>query len=163
MPQFHKFSNIKFQHYLFSVIRDNGKSRFEQTTRLLNEDDKNAVLEINSDLLYHHSIKNLSGFQICREAFMLVPVVIYTKKNFYLLRTINEKIEIFKAAGLIEYWYSLSFNKELLTKHSIPPKVLTFDHLSGCFFIWICGCLVSLLTLVFELMINYIKRRKNLT
>jgi len=94
---------------------------------------------------------------------MTIPIVIYTKKNFYLLQAMNDKIESLIAAGLIEYWHSLSYNKELLTKHSIPPKVLTFDHLSGCFYIWICGCLVSLLTLVFELMISKIKRRKNLT
>jgi hypothetical protein len=126
----------------------------------LSADDKNAVLEINSDLLYHHSIKNISQFQICREPFMLVSIVIYTKRNFYLLQAINEKIENLKATGLIDYWYSLSFSKEFSNEKSNTPKVLTFGHLSGCFYIWICGCFVSFLTFVLELTIDRFKNKK---
>ena len=88
---------------------------------------------------------------------MTIPIVIYTNKNFYLLQAINEKIESFIAAGLVEYWHSLSYNEELLTKQSNPPKVLTFHHLSGCFYIWIFGCSVSFSALVFELMIDKFK------
>ncbi|KAL7017000.1 hypothetical protein ACKWTF_010218 [Chironomus riparius] len=117
----------------------------------MNSGGKNAILEVNSELLYQHSLKNFTNFQICREYFMTVPIVIYTNKNFYLLQAINDKIEKLIAAGLIEYWHSLSYKKELLNHRPKPPKVLTFNHLSGSFYILIFGCSVACLALVFEL------------
>ncbi|KAL7016997.1 hypothetical protein ACKWTF_010216 [Chironomus riparius] len=94
----------------------------------------------------------MTNLQICRENFMAVPIVIYTRKNFYLLKAMNRKIETLNAAGLIEYWYSLSFMQDLSSHEVNPPKMLTFDHLSGCFEIWTGGCLVSFLSFIAEWM-----------
>ena len=71
----------------------------------------------------------------------------------------NENIEYLKAAGLIEYWYSLAFSKQFSKQMSDPPKVLSLDHLSGCFQIWMIGCLVSFLVFTYELIINKYKNR----
>lgn len=84
---------------------------------------------------------------------MAIPIVIYTRKNFYLLKAINEKIEIFKAAGLIDYWYSLSFAKDFSKREAHPPKILTLRHLSGSFQVLAGGCLVSLMVLMCELIV----------
>ena len=91
---------------------------------------------------------------------MAIPIVIYTRKNFYLLKAMNEKIEIFKAAGLIEYWYSLSFTKDFSKREAHPPKILTLKHLSGSFQVWAGGCLVSLMVLICELLIIKYKGHK---
>ncbi|XP_070508142.1 ionotropic receptor 21a-like [Chironomus tepperi] len=64
-------------------------------------------------------------------------------KNFYALKAMNQKIETLNAAGLIQYWYSLSFMQDFSSHKENPPKTLTFDHLSGCFEIWAGGCLVD--------------------
>jgi len=95
--------------------------------------------------------------QICRENFMAIPIVIYTRNNFYLLKAMNEKIEIFKAAGLIEYWYSLSFTQDFSKRAANPPKILTLHHLSGSFHVWAGGCLVSLFVFICELLTNKYK------
>ncbi|CAG9809741.1 unnamed protein product [Chironomus riparius] len=158
----YKFHAVEFYEELISSslkmnIVSNGKYRFESTIRLLKENDKNGILEVYSDLLYQYNIKNLTNIQVCREHFLLIPIVIYAKKNFFLMQAINEKIEILRAAGLIEYWFLLSLSKEFENKMPNHPKVLTFDHLSGCFYIWIFGCSLSILALVFELMIEKLK------
>lgn len=128
---------------------------------MLNSDPKNGILEVYSDLLYQYNIKNLTNFQVCREHFLLIPIVIYTKKNFYLLQAINEKIEILRAAGLIDYWFLLSFSKEFGSKKSESPKVLTFSHLSGSFEIWMYGCILSFVMLILETIINKWKLLRN--
>lgn len=115
------------------------------------------MIEVHSDILYQYNIHNLTNFLICRENFMTIPIVIYTRKNFYLLNAINVKIEQLKAAGLIEYWYSLAFTKELKRHKKNPPKVFTFRHLSGCFQIWIGGCVISFCVFFVELIAEKLK------
>lgn len=103
----------------------------------------------------------MTNVQICRENFMSIPIVIYTRKNFYLLKAMNQKIETLNAAGLIEYWYYLSFLQDFSNREVDPPKILTFDHLSGCFEIWAGGCLVSFLSFISEWMFIRWKMRTN--
>jgi hypothetical protein len=92
---------------------------------------------------------------------MTITIVIYTRKNFYLLKAMNQKIETLNAAGLIAYWDSLSFMQDFSSHKANPPKTLTFDHLSGCFEIWAVGCLVSLLSFISEWMFIRWKMRVN--
>jgi hypothetical protein len=94
---------------------------------------------------------------------MAIPIVIYTRNNFYLLKAMNEKIEIFKAAGLIEYWYSLSFTQDFSKREANPPKILTLHHLFGSFQVWVGGCLVGIFVFICELFSNKYKvcRLKN--
>lgn len=92
---------------------------------------------------------------------MTVPIVIYAKKHFYLIQALNEKIESLKVAGLIEYWYSSQFLKEL-TKEQKSPEVLTMRHLSGCFQIWVAGCLISSVLLGVEFIVCKWKRRSGI-
>ena len=92
---------------------------------------------------------------------MTMSVVIYLKKNSYLVNAINDKIGSLRAAGLIDYWYSLSFTNNLNRKHAKPRKVLSWDHLSGCFEIWAGGCLISSLTFVTEFIVKKFKMRKS--
>lgn len=71
----------------------------------------------------------------------------------------DDIIEYLKPAGLIEYWYLQSFNKKISKEVSDDRKQLTLDHLSGCFQIWVGGCVVSFLGFVGELIHNIFKRR----
>jgi len=81
---------------------------------------------------------------------MIMPVVIYMKKNSYLVNAVNDKIGTLRAAGLIDYWYTLSFTNNFHKKEGKPRKVLSWDHLSGCFEIWAGGCLLSSLAFMSE-------------
>jgi hypothetical protein len=109
---------------------------------------------VYSDLLYLFNNKNITKVQVCREHFVGIPSVIYTRKNFYLVKAMDDMIENLKSAGLIEYWYLQSFSKKISKKMTDDRKKLSFSHLSGCFQIWVGGCFVSFLGLIGELIVK---------
>lgn len=98
-------------------------------------------------------------FKICKEIFLTIPVVIYTKKNFYLLDALNEKIDILKASGLIDFWHFQDIDERLLNvKETRDPKVLTINHLSGCFQILFLGYFASFVVFAFELLLVKVRK-----
>ena len=118
------------------------------------------MIEIISDVHYQFNNKNLTNVHICREQIMTMPVVIYMKKNSYLVNEVNDKIGTLRAAGLIDYWYKLSFTDNFNKNQGKPRKVLSWNHLSGCFEIWGCGCLLSCLAFIVEfIVLRWTKRR----
>lgn len=99
-------------------------------------------------------------YKICKDVFLTIPVVIYAKKNFYLLDALNEKIDLMKAAGLIEFWSYQDVDKGFLNiKDSRQPKVLTTRHFIGCFHILVFGYIASFLIFVLEISISSINRK----
>lgn len=89
---------------------------------------------------------------------MTVPVVLYSLKDFYLLDAMTEKIEICKAAGLVEYWNMQHMNRKILrTDSSQHPKILELDHLLGCFQILLLGNVIGFLVFCFEIIITAVK------
>jgi hypothetical protein len=91
----------------------------------------------------------------CKEVFLALPVVIYAKQNFYLLDVINEKLEAFKSAGLIDYWIynSFDFRTESFEAQQFPTA-LTMNHLLGSFSLLLAGCLVSFVVFLVELKVS---------
>lgn len=84
---------------------------------------------------------------------MTVPIIIYTKKNFYILDKLNEKIEALKAAGLIDFWFYEDFDTRKLTvQEDDGLRVLTIAQLLGSFQILLAGCLVGLAAFCFEIL-----------
>lgn len=80
-----------------------------------------------------------------------IPIVIYTRKNFFLLHALNEKIDTFKAAGLVDYWFFKDYNLANATFRRIEgPKQLTVDKLAGCFKILSLGCSISFVVFIVE-------------
>lgn len=98
-----------------------------------------------------------NDIEICKEIFAKAPLAIYTVKDFWLLEEISEKIELFKAAGLIDLWYFQSvdkvtpISKEMMKK----PKRLKLSHFQGCFIIFSIGCGFSFLVFVVEVLHKY--------
>ncbi|KAL7017002.1 hypothetical protein ACKWTF_010220 [Chironomus riparius] len=119
------------------------------------------MVEIISDVHYQFNNKNLTNVHICREQIMTMPVVIYMKKNSYLVNAVNDKIGTLRAAGLIDYWYTLSFTDNFHKNQVKPRKVLTWNHLSGCFEIWGCGCLLSCVALLGEFIVLRWTKKKS--
>lgn len=87
---------------------------------------------------------------MCRERLLNIPIVIYTKKNFFLLHEINEKLRAMKTAGLIEYWHSQQFSKDLSKHATKRPKVLKMTHLYGSFQVWASGCVMGIMVFTCE-------------
>ena len=125
----------------------------------MESDEDIAALEVYSDLLYLFNNKNISNIQVCREHFVGIPSVIYSRKNFYLVKAMDEIIENLKSAGLIEYWYLQAFSKKISKEKADDPKKLTFDQLSGSFQLWVGGCFVSFFGFIAEHVRDKWKRR----
>lgn len=84
---------------------------------------------------------------------MTLPVVIYTRKGFFLLEQLNEKIRQLKAAGLIDYWHFEIFDERYLNiKESEQPRPIRTEHLSGGFAIFACGCFVAFIAFACEIL-----------
>lgn len=92
-----------------------------------------------------------------------IPIVAYTRKNFFLLDALNKKIDCFKAAGLIDYWFFNDYNLANATAKTFEgPKQLTVDKLAGCFKILSFGCGVSFVVFIIELVAQKILRGKEI-
>lgn len=127
-----------------------------------------AFLRSLTSILYANQLNfksNEKVFLICKEHFMTIPVVIFARKNFYLVDAISRKISIFQAAGLMEHWHSQwvdkRFLKAQLSKHL---EKLTVNHLFGCFVLLIGGLLLSfsifLLEMIFKVLESFLRRWK---
>jgi hypothetical protein len=91
-------------------------------------------------------------FKILKERFVTFPVVIYTRKNFYLNAEIDKNIGILQTAGLIEYWHSLMVDKRFIDiKSEDGPKQLRMSHLKSSFGILIIGLFLAFVAFVFEI------------
>lgn len=89
---------------------------------------------------------------VCKESMFTTPIVIYSVKNFQLLDAFNENLEVFHTAGLIPFWRSQYLDDKLLNvKKAKHPKVLTLQHLIGCFYILFFGLFISLICFLFEM------------
>lgn len=95
--------------------------------------------------------ENNSKFKICKQVFMTIPMVMYSLQNFYLLDAMNDKIEVLKSAGLVDFWLSRDIYKNISrAREVIYPKVLSFLHLRGIFDILLIGFAISLIVFMFE-------------
>lgn len=113
---------------------------------------KGALAQSFVKVLYHNSMRNRSErLVICKEVVSAAPIVIYTRKNYFLLEAINGQVEKLKSAGLIKYWRRKFLNKNFMTRRTDSgPRVLTVDNLSGALEIWLLGCVIGFAVFVIE-------------
>lgn len=112
-------------------------------------------MSLLSIMYYNQQRSEENRYKICKEVILNVPVVIYTRKNFFLIDAINDLIRNLKSAGLIEFWNFEEVDKKLLKlKKNSEPKVLTTFHLIGCFHVLFTGALLSFLIFLFEIFIH---------
>lgn len=95
-----------------------------------------------------------SRYKVCKERVLSIPVVIYTKRDFYLLDALDKKIDAFKSAGLIGFWKFQEVDRFLKTKNSDDHHTLTFFQLIGCFYVLLAGCVISFVVLFIEILAN---------
>lgn len=98
-------------------------------------------------------------YKICKQPLVTMPMVIYTKKNFYLLDALNIKIKQLQSSGLIDFWRNEKFNIRLLNiKKTRHPKALTTNQLQGSFQVWAAGCVFSTILFIVEYLFAKISR-----
>lgn len=102
--------------------------------------------------LYYNQISSkISRFVICKEVFMTIPIVLYAVKDFYLLDSLNDKIKMLKASGLIDKWHYHNIKKNFIkTDTTKIPEVLTVQNLMGCFQLLFFGCIFGQVVFTLE-------------
>ena len=108
--------------------------------------------------LSDHSFNKIPRIYYSKTAFTLVPVVMYTQKDFFLTSEINIDLMFFHSSGLIQIWFSEYDRHPKESEEKSTPKVLTINHLSGSFQILFFGCTVSFFVFVLELMFPFGKQ-----
>lgn len=96
--------------------------------------------------------QNILKLNILDEIFLTIPNVIYTRKNFFLLDIFNERIELIKSSGLLQFWhYKSKLVSEPKSRKKKNPKILTMESLNGCFYILVVGISLGFLGFIIEL------------
>lgn len=116
----------------------------------------NEILLINQKNEYNYT------FKFCKERVMGISIVMYFRKNFFLIPAVNKVIRNLVSGGIIEYWHNLYIDEKFLHEKVITsrPKVMTFSHLVGCFQLWACGCFIAAVSFLIELIFFYYIREK---
>lgn len=140
---------LKFK-YFHRIVNITSQRREQMLTEIENPSFKGTVI-LGLYKILHRNFMNRDKFQliICKERLMSISIVMYTQKNFYLTEALNEKISLFQAAGLIQYWHI--YERKNFIDDSNPPKILTFHQLLGAFQILLCGCGISALVFIAEI------------
>lgn len=95
--------------------------------------------------------------RICKDVFMTISIVIFTKKDFYLLDELNHQIGMFQASGLIDFWHNQDINRGIVDENdSKIPTVLTLRQMMSSFQILLIGLFVSLVVHIIELFLKYL-------
>lgn len=92
---------------------------------------------------------DLSRCKILKDPLLINQLVLFFRKNHFLMDSIDDVMGIFKASGLIDFWIS-KYVKKKKAEFDNAPKVLTVYNLSGIFTILIIGLLSSFLCFFFE-------------
>lgn len=95
---------------------------------------------------------------ICQETLLSVQLVFYYPKNSFLTDVIDEKLALFKSAGLINFWSKLIGGRNPFRSHKQQKhkaKQLTFDHLRGVFIVNFFGCFLGIFSFVIEILHKY--------
>lgn len=88
----------------------------------------------------------------------MVPIVIYSRNDFYLLEAFNKRIGVLQAAGFIEFWQYQDIERTIADDEaSGHPEVLTFVQLVGSFQLLLVGYVLSVIAFVVEFFIPLIK------
>lgn len=98
-------------------------------------------------------------FKVCKEQIFDNQIVFYFRKDFYLIKVIDETISRLKAAGLIEYWINKYIKQQFVNVDQLTtgPTELNIEHLLGFFVVWISGLHFALIIFLLELVCDKIK------
>lgn len=125
---------------------------------------KGAVLRRLDDILFYNRKNRLrKTYNVLENPLLVSPTVIYLRKNSYLTETLNEKLNLLKSNGIIDYWIGHYLGSQYLkikdqTSHN---KAMTLKALSGAFEVLLVGVVISCLAFVAELL-SFMLEARNL-
>lgn len=100
--------------------------------------------------------------KVLEQVITSIPIVIYFRKDSYLVEICNEKLDMFRSAGLINYWAELYLQSHYSKRQDakIGPKMFKIKTLTGAFQIIAIGWLISFTAFAVE--VGMKKRRAQL-
>lgn len=101
-------------------------------------------------------------FNFCKERVVGISIVMYFRKDFYLIPAINSVIRNLVSSGIVEHLHKKYLDEEKLSarKTSERPKNLKIDHVLGIFQILASGVLLSFICFVVEIICGHTKSAK---
>lgn len=125
---------------------------------------KGAFARPFSVVLYLNKKSSITEqFRICEDPYLTIPIVIYTRKGFYLLDALNAEISSIKSAGLIDFWHQKYVNKRFLhTMYLNCPQPLHLRQLNGCFKTYFVGCFAAVFAFSLENLYFLIRNRSGI-
>lgn len=120
---------------------------------------KLALFASTPFLNYQNNLKDRNTtFLTCKEQFLMIPVVLYFRKNHYLVKEVNEKISMINSAGLSDYWTKVYLERTLKNDNNGHLQKLNIHQLFGSIQIWFGGCIIGLVTFIVEYICFIMKR-----
>lgn len=103
-------------------------------------------------------------YTVLKEYLLDVQIVFYFPKNFYLVESMNEKMGVLKAAGLVNLWMERYIDKSYLKikRQKTQPKIMNIQQLSGGFQILVIGLTISIFMFTLELLAKSLKLQSSI-
>lgn len=112
---------------------------------------KGVLLDYQMEvMLWNKRNINNATLTICEEIFQAVHSVFLTRKNFYGLKRINEKVDQLKYSGIIHRFIQKNLDFRLQNK-DLGPTALTVHQLAGIFEVMFGGLLLATFVFFIEL------------
>lgn len=98
---------------------------------------------------FNYINKSSRLIQYTRDIVRLQNPVFYMRKNSFLTRMFNEKIEQCRESGLIEHWLAKYVHKPMKTKH-VEPNRLGIPNILAILQISAVMCVISFVVFLLE-------------
>lgn len=147
---------IKGSSEIFKRSRNFKKDNFFLTQELDGSEKMTGLATLKSIVT-----SSTEKFKInyCKEPFMYINIVLYLRKNSYLTRTFNTKIDQLLSSGIIQHYIRKHHNNvhaHIINKGSQKaPRKLNIWQLSGAFYLLLFGQLIALIAFVCEIAVSF--------
>ncbi|KAG5681330.1 hypothetical protein PVAND_010777 [Polypedilum vanderplanki] len=124
------------------------------------DDNLHAAYLTTEDEIMYRNKKTHKQYvlKVCDERFTLIDIVMYYQKNFYLKKSIDQRISQLLSSGILHHWIEKYIEERFLNVKEVSElKQLTVHHLFGVFNILLIGLAIACISLIIEITISKVK------
>lgn len=138
--------------YLRSNIFDYDYQKLYRS-KTLQENFKGVVFDYRMEILvWNDRQKDDAKLSICKESFLPVRGVFFTRKDFYALHDFNKKIDFLKNSGWTQHIIDQKLRLKKIKPSKPGPTALKFHDLQGVFEIVFYCSLVAIVVFLLEVL-----------
>lgn len=154
-------SNLEIIHNFQQKIRYRPKpldaNKSVDLYSFLGTSEKIAYFCSYDEIILYSMKHDTFPFKICKQPFVHINCALIFNKNFFLKKTIDEAIQRIVVYGFIKHWMREFDKTDKWKIKNFDPIVMTFEHLSGAFYLLIIGIIISLIIFLIEILIHKFK------